>query len=361
MNAEGLKKLAIQLGFDDARVASLDHFPTQEVFLQQFVDLGRHGSMHWMERRLKERSHPQNLWSDAKSALVVAANYASDKDVFDDLSDTSKAYLSVYARRRDYHDQLKKKLKQLATTMANSGCEVKVFVDTAPLMEKPLAQHAGIGWQGKHTNLVSRHFGSWLFLGVLLTSIDLQPDPPEEDHCGQCRSCMDICPTQAIPSPYQLDARKCLAYLTIEYKGVIPQEFREPLGNRVFGCDDCLAICPWNKFAQQSTGEQAALHGRDLEELVQLSDAEFREMFRQTAIKRTGRDAFVRNVLVAIGNSGDQAYLKQVCRLLDDPAPVVRAHAVACLARLSRKHFDEEFIRRLPQEEDPLVLKEWGK
>ncbi len=355
---EELIQRALELGFDDAGIVKLgpEHDWSEE--LHRFLSLGRHGSMEWLATRATERSNPRHLWPDARSALMVAANYASDHDVFDDISKTEEGYLSVYARRKDYHDVLKKKLRQLAREYADQGHQVKLFVDTAPLMEKPLAMGAGLGWQGKHTNLVSRKFGSWLFLGALLTDATLEPTPPETDHCGSCKACMDICPTKAIPAPYELDAVRCLAYLSIEYKGVIAPEFRGPMGNRIYGCDDCLAICPWNKFAVTSHGERGELRGLHLRDLARLDDPGFRSLFAGTPIKRTGRDAFVRNVLIAIANAGLLEAWPEVEALCDDDNGVVRAHAVACLKVLDPSKARAKFALMTTGEQDVRVLEE---
>jgi epoxyqueuosine reductase len=294
---------------------------------------------------------------------MLGLNYGPDSDPLASLAHRDRATISVYARNRDYHDLVKGKLKRLATRFAAlSGAELKVFVDTAPLMEKPLAEAAGLGWQGKHTNLVSREFGSWLFLGAILTAADLPPDPPEADHCGSCRACLDICPTGAFPAPYRLDARRCLSYLTIEHKGPIPREFRAAMGNRIYGCDDCLAACPWNKFAR--TTREAKLAARDdlvappLADLAALDDAGFRAYFSGSPIKRIGRDRFVRNVMVAIGNSGEDALVPVATAALGDPSPLVRGAAVWALARLD---LAAAFRARAAAsgESDPDVMEEW--
>ena len=285
------------------------------------------------------RAYPQALWPEVRSVILLGLNYAPSTDPLATLPLKDRASISVYARNRDYHDVIKGKLKEAAGMLAaRSGSDVKVFVDTAPVMEKPLAEAAGLGWQGKHTVVVSREFGNWLFLGAIFTTADLPVDEPETDHCGSCRRCLDICPTDAFPAPYQLDARRCISYLTIEHKGHIPAEFSAAIGNRVFGCDDCLAVCPWNKFAQ--AGREVRLMQREdlaavpLAELARLDDAAFRARFAGTPIKRAGRDRFVRNVLVAIGNSGSEELAAEAVRLLDDASPLVRAMAVWAVARL---------------------------
>jgi epoxyqueuosine reductase len=305
------------------------------------------------------------LWPEARSAVLVGQSYAPADDSIALLGKKQSGLVSAYAARRDYHDIVKGKLKQLAQWLAReTSAEVKVFVDTAPLMEKPLAERAGLGWQGKHTNLVSREHGSWLFLGAILSAAQLQADAPHEDHCGSCRACLDICPTNAFPAPYQLDARRCIAYLTIEHKGQIPREFREPLGNRVFGCDDCLAVCPWNKFAQHARETRMALREdlrlAPLAELSRLDDSQFRTRFAGTPVKRTGRDRFVRNVLCAIGNSGDRALAPEAERLLADASPLVRGMAVWALRRLlDGGEFASLKSARAGREEDPGVREEW--
>jgi epoxyqueuosine reductase len=308
--------------------------------LRAFLNQGRHGDMGWMEAHADRRADPRQLWPEVGSIIMLGASYAPADNPLDALDQHSNAAISVYAKGRDYHDVLKSRLKKLAGAFAaQTGSEVKVFVDTAPLMEKPLAAQAGLGWQGKHTNLVSREHGSWLFLGAILTSVVLPPDALEVDHCGSCRRCLDVCPTAAFPAPYQLDARRCIAYLTIEYRGHIAPEFRRPIGNRVFGCDDCLAVCPWNKFAQVSReakfAASAATDNPPLADLLALEDAAFRLRFAGTPIKRTGRDRVVRNALIAAGNSGDVKLLPAVITLLSDHSPLVRAMAVWALHQLA--------------------------
>ncbi len=328
-------------GFDLCGFASAtDPWPAG-ARLAEFIDQGRHGEMAWLEDTLARRSHPTALWPEARTAIAVAMNYGPDTDPLQALEARSHAAISVYAQGRDYHDLMKGRLKTLASTIKRKlGGEVKVFVDTAPLMEKPLAARAGIGWQGKHTNVLSRRFGSWLFLGSILTSVELEPDEPARDHCGGCRACLDICPTNAFPAPHQLDARRCISYLTIEHGGPIPLEFRKALGNRVYGCDDCLAVCPWNKFASvaREAGLQAreALRSPSLATLATLDDASFRATFSASPIKRIGRDRFVRNVLYAIGNSGNQSLKPVAAGLLGDPSAVVGEAADWALAQLQQ-------------------------
>lgn len=330
---------ARQLGFEALGVTGLDGDWPAAARLAEFVELGRHGQMAWMADTLERRSHPRAMWPQAQSAIVLGLNYGPDCNPMEALADRGRGVVSVYAEGADYHDIIKKRLKALGRWMAGRyGCELKVFVDTAPLMEKPLAAAAGLGWQGKHTNLVSREFGSWLFLGVILTTLELEPDAPEPDRCGTCRACLDICPTHAFPAPYQLDASACISYLTIEHRGPVDERFRAALGNRIYGCDDCLAVCPWNKFAQRA--EEQAFHRREaldnprLAELAALDDAAFRALFAGSPVKRIGRDRFVRNVLYAIGNSADPGLAPVAARLIDDPDDAVRDAASWALQRL---------------------------
>jgi epoxyqueuosine reductase len=353
------------LGFDLCRFTDIDERWPAAARLAQYVAQGRHGEMAWMAETLPRRGHARAMWPDARSAIVLGVNYGPDEDPLAVLAQPTRGAISVYARGDDYHELIKSRLKALGRWLQGRfGGELKVFVDTAPLMEKPLAERAGIGWQGRHTNLVSREFGSWLFLGSILTTLELSPDDPEPMSCGTCRACLEACPTNAFPAPFQLDARRCISYLTIELKGPIPREFREPLGNRIFGCDDCLAVCPWNKFAQASREQK--LHARetlrapDLAELSRLDDPAFRALFSKSPVKRTGRERFLRNVLYAIGNSGEPALAAEAERLLDDPAPVVRGAAVWALSRLAEPDaFAGLRDARLSSEPDPLVREEW--
>ncbi len=353
------------LGLDSVRFVRLRSDPLLAERLGAFLSAGWHGDMTWMAETAERRADPLVLWPQARSAIVAGLSYAPHSDPLEILAERSRGAISVYAQGKDYHDILKPSLKRLAGRVAElTGADVRVFVDTAPLMEKPLAQEAGAGWQGKHTNLVSREFGSWLFLGVILTTAELEPDAPAPDHCGSCTRCLDICPTRAFPSPYTLDARRCIAYLTIEHKGPIPREFRAPMGNRVFGCDDCLAVCPWNKFAESS--REARLSARDitnsppLADLIRLDDAQFRARFAGTPVKRTGRDRFVRNVLIAAGNSQDRSLVPLVRERLDDAAALVRGMAVWALRRLTGPHeFATEREQRAQNETDAHVRDEW--
>jgi epoxyqueuosine reductase len=334
-----IRAQAAALGFEACGFASVDEPWAAGERLQAFIAQGRHGTMDWMEQTVERRAHPRAMWPQARSAIVLGLNYGPDADPLQALKDRSRGAISVYAQGDDYHELIKKRLKALARWLVDeTGCELKVFVDTAPLMEKPLAQQAGLGWQGKHTNLVSRDFGSWLFLGAVLTTLALEPDAPSGEHCGACRACLDICPTGAFPAPFQLDARACLSYLTIEHAGPVPEPYRAAMGNRIYGCDDCLAVCPWNKFAQQA--REGALHARDalrgpaLADLARLDDAAFRALFAKSPVKRIGRDRFVRNVLYAIGNSGDAGLLEVARGLLEDPAAVVGDAARWAVGRL---------------------------
>jgi epoxyqueuosine reductase len=317
--------------------------------------------MAWLETTADRRGAPAALWPDVRSVIMLGLNYGPDHDPLAALQQRDRAALSVYAKGDDYHDLIKSRLKELARWLiAHAGGDVKVFVDTAAVMEKPLAAAAGLGWQGKHTNLVSHEFGSWLFLGAIFTTLDLPPDEPKADSCGSCRACLDVCPTAAFPAPYRLDARRCISYLTIEHKGPIPRDLRAKMGNRIYGCDDCLAVCPWNKFA--SLGREAKLAAREalrapkLAELARLDDAQFRALFSKTAIKRTGRDRFLRNVLIAIGNSNDESLAGEAERLLDDASPLVRGAAVWALSRLLPR---EELAAMQRNDTDAAVYEEW--
>lgn len=362
-----IRRRAADLGFDVCRFTGIGASWPATARLQAFLQAGRHGDMEWMAATAERRGHPLALWPQARSAVVLGLNYGPETNPLDGLALRERGLLSVYARGDDYHEVLKGRLKQLGGWMAaRLGGDLKVFVDTAPLMEKPLAQQAGLGWQGKHTNLVSRDFGSWLFLGVILTTADLPPDPEEADHCGQCRACLDACPTAAFPAPYQLDARRCVSYLTIEHKGPVDPDLRPGLGNRIYGCDDCLAVCPWNKFAR--AGREQRLAARDdlaappLAELATLDDAAFRVRFARSPVKRTGRDRFLRNVLYAIGNSDNPALVPAAKARLDDASPLVRGAAVWALGRLLPRPELLELARaHAGAETDPDVRVEWER
>lgn len=333
--------------------------------LLAFLADGAHGTMGWMETTAQRRSHPTAMWPQARSAVMLGLNYGPARDPLALLAEPDRAAISAYAQGDDYHEVIKPRLKRLAGWLQReTGADVKVFVDTAPLMEKPLAARAGIGWQGKHTNLVSREHGSWLFLGAILTTAALAPDAEEQDHCGSCRACLDVCPTDAFPAPYRLDARKCLAYLSIEHDGPIPADYRAAMGNRVYGCDDCLAVCPWNKFAAQTRevrlAARPALDAPALAELAALDDAAFRALFAKNPIKRIGRDRFVRNVAIALGNSGDATLSGPARALTRDASALVRGAAVWALARLvPAATFAEEARAALVAETDPDVRAEW--
>ncbi len=355
---------AKRLGFDDVRVTAPDAVPHAAPRLREALAEGRHGTMAWLAERADWRADHAALWPEARSVVMLAMNYGPDRDPLAALEDRERAAISVYAQGDDYHEVIKGRLKQAAGVLASAGAAFKVFVDTAPVMEKPLAEAAGLGWQGKHTNLVSRRHGSWTFLGAILTAAELPRDEPERDHCGQCTACLDACPTGAFPAPYKLDARRCVSYLTIENAGPIPREFRRAIGNRIYGCDDCLAVCPWNKFAQASreTRLQArgALQSPSLKDLARLNDAAFRSLFAKTAVKRVGRDRFVRNVLIAIGNSGVPALATEAERLLADPSPLVRGAAVWALSRLlPPATLAGLAAERQAAETDPSVQEEW--
>jgi epoxyqueuosine reductase len=320
--------------------------------------------MDWMARHADRRAAPQALWPEVRTVVMLGINYGPAGDPLAILKEPARGGISVYAQGDDYHDVIKPRLKHLGGWLIErAGGDIKVFVDTAPVMEKPLAQAAGLGWQGKHTNLVSRQHGSWLFLGALFTTLELPPDTADEDHCGSCRACLDVCPTDAFPAPYRLDARRCISYLTIEHRGPIPRELRPLLGNRIYGCDDCLAVCPWNKFAQAGReaklAARSALRAPQLAELARLDDVAFRALFTKSAVKRIGRVRFVRNVLIAIGNSGDAALTGAAERLLDDPSPLIRGAAIWALGRLDRGRLARSADARRAAETETEVLNEW--
>ena len=353
------------LGFDCVGVTDPDAIANAAGHFRAFLAAGAHGDMDWLAAHPERRADPRVLWASVRSVIMFGVNYGPDEDPLSILQQRTRGAISVYAQGDDYHDLIKKRLKALARWLvARSGGEVKVFVDTAAVMEKPLAQAAGLGWQGKHTNLVSREFGSWLFLGAIFTTSDLPRDAADIDHCGSCQACLDICPTAAFPAPYKLDARRCISYLTIENKGPIPHEFRKAIGNRIYGCDDCLAVCPWNKFAQ--AGREAKLAARDalrapgLADLADLDDAAFRILFAKSPVKRIGRDRFVRNVLIAIGNSNIGTLAVKAERLLDDASPLVRGAAVWALSQLmGREEFARLAARAMNAEPDETVRAEW--
>lgn len=359
-----LEKEAAKAGFEAFGITLAKADAQTGNRLKHFVAEGRHATMAWIEDTLERRMSPDAMWSEAKSALVFGMNYGPDHNPLTALQQKSSAAISVYAQNRDYHDVVKGRLKEIASKFAaRFGGQVKVFVDTAPLMEKPLAGKAGLGWQGKHTNLVSRNHGSWLFLGTILTDTELAPDKPEIDHCGSCQACLDICPTKAFPAPYQLDARRCISYLTIEHKEPIALEFRKAIGNRIYGCDDCLAVCPWNKFA--SVAAEAKLQARHdlkspaLADLLILDDVRFRTLFSGSPIKRIGRDRFIRNVAIAAGNSEDVKLAKPVAVLLNDASPLVRGAAIWALSELLPLDEIKSLAQKHQGESDETVIAEW--
>jgi len=360
-----LAREAQALGFDCIGITDPGAIDDAGKHFLEFIASGGHGDMDWLAASPERRVDPRGLWQDVRSVIMLGVNYGPDQDPLAILQQRTRAAISVYAQGDDYHDLIKKRLKALARWLvATAPSEVKVFVDTAAVMEKPLAQAAHLGWQGKHTNLVSREFGSWLFLGAIYTTLELPRDSAEIDHCGSCQACLDICPTAAFPAPYQLDARRCISYLTIENKGPIPQEFRKAIGNRIYGCDDCLAACPWNKFAQQ--GREIKLAARDelrapeLAELAGLDDAAFRSLFTKSPLKRIGRDRFLRNVLIAIGNSGEVGLAQEARRLLGDASPLVRGAAVWALGQLlPYEEFAAIKTNAIANERDESVCEEW--
>ncbi len=354
-------------GFDVARFTDALAEPQPAARLRQFLNEGHHGTMAWMAERAHWRADPNTMWPQARSIILLGMNYGPGQDPLDILRHKDLGAISVYAQGDDYHDVMKKKLKALAGYIFRTfQAEVKVFVDTAPVMEKPLAHKAGLGWQGKHTNLVSREFGSWLFLGSIFTTLELPADAPQQDHCGNCHACLDVCPTDAFPAPYRLDARRCISYLTIEHEGPIPQEFRKAMGNRIYGCDDCLAVCPWNKFARAAS--EMKLTAREelkaplLSDLAALDDSAFRALFRKSPVKRIGRDRFLRNVMIAIGNSGDAALVRPAKAALQDGSAQVRGAAVWALSQLlTHEAFAALAHTHAAAEPDPHVREEWIK
>ena len=370
---EAIRGEALALGFDAVGFARAHLAEEARANLTEYLGRGYHGDMGWLAEKADRRGDPQVLWPEAKTIVVLGLAYTPEDDPMAAIARTDRGTISVYARGRDYHDTMKRRLKALGRWIASQWPGdlpggLKVFVDTAPVMEKPLAQAAGIGWQGKHTNLVSRQFGSWLFLGEIYLSLALEPDLPASDHCGSCSRCLDACPTAAFPAPHRLDARRCISYLTIEHKGMIPVEFRRATGNRIYGCDDCLAVCPWNKFARAAHEPdflpRAELTAPRLAELANLDDAGFRRLFAGSPVRRIGRSRFLRNVLIAIGNAGpgDQALVAAARRCLDDPSALVRAAAAWAFARLAPTEIYEAVrAYRLAREQDPLVREEWER
>ncbi|MBE8191599.1 MAG: tRNA epoxyqueuosine(34) reductase QueG [Alphaproteobacteria bacterium] len=373
---DNIRLKAQEQGFDICRITNIDALESAgnndiETGLYEFLQAHHHGDMDWLARDPARRAYPKNLWQDVRSIIVLGVNYAPAHNPLEDKDKTDKGLISVYAQRRDYHDVIKKRLRPLARWLAeSSACEVKLFVDTAPVMEKPLAAAAGLGWQGKHTNLVSPDYGSWLFLGVIFAACDLPADEAGHNQCGSCRACLDVCPTNAFTAPYKLDARKCISYLTIEHKGAIDRALRPAIGNYIYGCDDCLAVCPWNKFARTAHNTRLAmredLHLPDLLFLITLDDAAFRTYFTATPIKRVGRVRFMRNVLIAIGNMADdvdEAKKAEACsavkKCLSDEAALVRGMAVWALAQLDKSSAITLARPALADERDAHVLEEW--
>jgi epoxyqueuosine reductase len=360
-----LAREAQALGFDCIGVTDPGVTSEAGKHFQKFLEAGAHGDMDWLAANPERRMDPRVLWPGVRSIIMLGVNYGPEDNPLKLLAQRTRGAISAYAQGDDYHDVIKSRLKAVARWLvANAGGDVKVFVDTAAVMEKPLAAAASLGWQGKHTNLVSRQHGSWLFLGAIFTTLELAPDAAEIDHCGTCSACLDVCPTNAFPAPYRLDARRCISYLTIEHKGPIPRALRPLMGNRIYGCDDCLAVCPWNKFAQ--AGHEAKLAAREssrapgLAALARLDDAAFRALFAKSPVKRTGRDRFVRNVLIAIGNSGDGALATEAERLLDDASPLVRGAAVWALGRLDAARLRMVGRERRARETDETVQGEWS-
>jgi epoxyqueuosine reductase len=345
-------------------VTGPDAIPQAQARLEEFLRDGAHGDMTWMAANPERRASPRALWPQVRSIVMLGFNYGGGGDPLAILRERTRGAISIYARGDDYHDVIKPRLKAIARWLiARAGGDAKVFVDTAAVMEKPLAQAAGIGWQGRHTNLVSRELGSWLFLGAIFSSLELPHDAPEADHCGSCRACLDVCPTAAFPEPYRLDARRCISYLTIEHKGPIAHEFRAAIGNRIYGCDDCLAVCPWNKFAvaarEQRLAARPELEAPPLAELARLDDAAFRKLFAKSPVKRIGRDRFLRNVAIAIGNCGDAALVPEAERLIADASPLVRGAAIWALGRLDPQRLAALYATHRGAETDAGVRAEW--
>jgi len=360
-----LKSGFIAVGFAPATLSSKN-----KDSMAEFIKRGYHGDMGWLSAKADLRASPQALWPDVKSVITLGISYAPNENPLANLSNPTVGNISVYSRGRDYHEVFKKRLRVLGRWICNNfSCDIKIFVDTAPIMEKPIAQQAGMGWQGKHTNLVSRTHGSWLFLGEVFTTLDLSTIGMKEnspgEYCGSCQRCLDVCPTNAFPAPYKLDARRCISYLTIEHKGVIDRDLRPLIGNRIYGCDDCLAVCPWNKFASAAADSDfksnEQLNSPDLIQLAKLTDEEFRKFFSKTAIKRIGRDRFIRNVLIALGNSKNEEAIPVVLSLLIDPSPIVRGSAIWALSRIVNiKTFLTHKTMLLPKEDSSDVISEWN-
>ncbi|MBT6036754.1 MAG: tRNA epoxyqueuosine(34) reductase QueG [Kordiimonadaceae bacterium] len=360
-----IEELVLSVGFDAVRFTYPAGLEQKAQYFDTFLEKSRHGEMTWMEQKVDRRKSPLTLWPDVKSIIMIGMNYGPGTDPLKFLENQNSGNISVYALGKDYHDVVKKRLKQVARKIHQDfGEEVKVFVDTAPVMEKPLAEKSGLGWQGKHTNLVSRGFGSWLFLGSIFTTLEIEPDEAQKDNCGSCQACLDICPTKAFPAPYQLDARRCISYLTIEFKGHIDLEFRKAMGNRIYGCDDCLSVCPWNKYAVKTNEPhyypRIELDHPRLDDLAALDDATFRRFFSGSPVKRIGRDYFIRNVLIAVGNSENKSYIPLLCSKLEEKSPLIRAMAVWALKQLCTVREFGEFKNQYTNlESDVDVQKEW--
>ncbi|MBT5187446.1 MAG: tRNA epoxyqueuosine(34) reductase QueG [Kordiimonadaceae bacterium] len=363
---ENIQALAMDVGFDAVKFTDPKGLEKNADHFNEFIKKGHHGEMSWIEEKADRRNSPLTLWPEVKSIIMLGMNYGPEHDPLQSLLDKDNGNISVHALGKDYHDVVKKRLKQIARKIhQDHNVEVKVFVDTAPVMEKPLAAKSGLGWQGKHTNLVSREFGSWLFLGSIFTTLEIEPDSPELDNCGSCRSCLDICPTKAFPAPYKLDARRCISYLTIEYKGHIDLEFRKAMGNRIYGCDDCLSVCPWNKYAKMTKEmhyfPRIELRRPQLEDLALMDDPTFRTFFSGSPIKRIGRDYFIRNVLIAIGNSDNNTYIPLLISKLEENSPYIRAMAVWALKELmSKSQFKVLHKTYEKLENDTNVINEWN-
>ena len=360
-----IQKKSKEFGFDIIRVTDPKINKEDNIYMKEFLDKNYHGDMDWLKKNIERRMSPKKIWEDTKSIIILGVNYGPDHNPMKNLESKEIGNISVYARGNDYHDIIKKNLKQFGRwIVSETNSEIKVFIDTAPIMEKPLAQRAGLGWQGKHTNLVSKKYGSWLFLASIFTNLNLEIDKEEEDHCGSCNNCLEICPTNAFVKPYKLDARKCISYLTIEHKGIIPNELRSKIGNRIYGCDDCLAVCPWNKFAKESSEikfkQKNPTSFYELKNLSLLDDSKFRKIFSKSPIKRIGRNRFLRNVLLAIGNSKLKDLKNQVNKNLLDDSPLVRGAAVWALNQLvDGEELKKTKIKMLSVEKNEAVRKEW--
>ena len=360
-----LKSGFIAVGFAPATLSSKN-----KDNMTEFIERGYHGDMGWLSAKADLRASPQALWPDVKSVITLGISYAPTEDPLENLSNPAVGNISVYSRGRDYHEVLKKRLRVVGRWISdNFSCDIKIFVDTAPVMEKPIAQKAGLGWQGKHTNLVSRTHGSWLFLGEIFTTLNLSIIETKEDslgeYCGSCQRCLDVCPTNAFPAPYKLDARRCISYLTIEHKGLIDRDLRPLIGNRIYGCDDCLAVCPWNKFASAAADpdfdSNEQFNSPNLIQLAKLTDEEFRKLFSKTAIKRIGRERFIRNVLIALGNLKNEKAIPVILSLLIDPEPIVRGSAIWALSRIVNiETFLIHKTMLLPTEDSTDVISEWN-